>query len=87
MIRKTVINSILKQKNLDQAFENEALATFIEGEISQKLLDLLSEQDILNLEKLKDEEITTYLATRVPNLNEIISEEVQKAKEKFRIKK
>ena len=85
MIRKAIIDSILQQSNTDQAFENEALATFIEGEITNKLLSLVTEQDIQVMEKLKNEEIVTYLTTKIPNLSEIITEEVKKAKVKFQI--
>lgn len=85
MIRKAIIDSILQQSNTDQAFENEALATFIEGEITNKLLSLVNEQDIQKMEKFNDEEIVTYLSTRIPNLSEIITEEIKKAKVKFQI--
>lgn len=87
MIRKAIIDSILQQTDKDQAFENEALAVFVEGEISNKLFNFLTEQDIQKLEKLNDEEITNYLTTKVPALNKLITEEVEKAKEKFQIKK
>lgn len=87
MLRKIIIDSILKQSDTDQAFENEALATFIEGEIANKLLNLLTEQDIQKLEKLRDEEIIDYLKTKVSGLEDMITEEVEKAKEKFQIKK
>lgn len=87
MIRKAIIDSILQQTNKDQAFENEALATFVEGEITSKLLDILTEQDIQKLERLNDGEITNYLTTKVPGLNKLLAEEVEKAKEKFQIKK
>lgn len=85
MIRKAIIDSIIQQSDTDQAFENEALATFIEGELTKKLLSLVNEQDIQNMEKLKNEEIVTYLTTKIPNLNEIITEEIEKAKVKFQI--
>lgn len=84
-MRKAIIDSILQQSNTDQAFENEALATFIEGEITNKLLSLVNEQDIQKMEKFKDEDIVTYLSTRIPNLSEIITEEIKKAKVKFQI--
>ncbi len=87
MIRKIIIDSILHQTDKDQAFENEALATFVEGEITSKLLNILTEQDIRKLEKLNEEEITNYLTSKIPGLNKLITEEVEKAKEKFRIKK
>ena len=85
MIRKAIIDSVLQQSNTDQAFENEALATFVEGEITNKLLSLVNEQDIQKMEKLKAEEIFAYLSTRIPNLSEIITEEIKKAKVKFQI--
>ena len=87
MMRKAIIDSILQQTDKDQAFENEALATFVEGEITNKLLNVLTEQDIQTLEKLDDEEATNYLTTKVPGLNKLITDEVEKAKEKFQIKK
>ena len=83
MLRKTIIDSILKQSDTDQAFENEALATFIEGEITNRLLNLLAEQDIQKLEKLKEEEIIGYLKTKVSGLDDMITKEVKKAKEKL----
>jgi competence protein ComGC len=87
MLRKRIINSILKQGDTDKAFENEALAVVIEGQVTNRLLNFLSEQDIVSLEDLKDDEIVTYLTSKVPNLYDIIKEEAEKAKEKFQIKK
>ena len=87
MIRKAIIDSILQQSDRDEAFKNEALAIYVEGEVTNRLLNILTEQDIQSLEKLGDEEITNYISSKIPKLNEIITDEVQKAKEKFRIKK
>lgn len=87
MIRKAIIDSILKQADADQSFENEALATFVEGEVINKLLDMLNEQDIQKLEKMKEAEIAQYLSDKIPEFDQIIIEEVQKAKEKFGAKK
>ena len=87
MLRKRIINSIFKQGDTDKAFENEALATFIEGEVTNRLINLLTEQDIQSLENLRDEDIISYLRTKVSGLNDLIIEEVKKAKEKFQIKK
>lgn len=59
----------------------------MEGEITNRLLNVLNEQDIQSLEILNEPEIVKYLSSRIPNLSEIISEEVQKAKERFRATK
>lgn len=86
MLRK-VIDSILRQTHKDKSFENEALATFVEGEITNMLLDSLTEQDIQKLEQLKEEKIGDFLSSKIPGLDSLILEEIQKAKERFQIKK
>jgi len=87
MLRKVITDSIERHLNSDQIFENEALAVYVEDQITNKLSSILTEQEIQKLEKLGSSETFDYLGRIVPKFDEMIKGEVQKAKERFKTTK
>ena len=79
MLKNTIKQSIQNIHSIESANIDE-LVTSVESNVALRLVDILSEKDIEYMERLSDDGVALFLTGKVPNLTEIIDEEIEKMK-------